>query len=130
MANPITTLPPRPGDAFFAQIMEEVHRREREVKRRRLARQQTFTLAETAALTGLPVEEVRALTDDGAIDDDRDPNRLSRDEVFTLVLQYAEENNCQAGLDYLAAVREDDEEHEDQEPHLGPWPTPFIGDSR
>jgi hypothetical protein len=128
MINPITTLPPPPGDDFFAQVMEEVHQREQEVKRRRLARQQTFTLAETAALTGLPVEEIRALPDDGAIDDDRDPNRLSRDGVFTLVLQHAEENNCQAGLDYRAAVREYEEDHEDQEPRLGPWPSPFIED--
>jgi hypothetical protein len=129
MINPVTTLPPRSDDAFFAKVMDEVHQREREVKRRRLAQQQTFTLAETAALTGLPVEEIRALTDDGAIDDDRDPNRLSRDEVFTLVLQHAEENNCQAGLDYRAAVREYEEDHEDQAPRLGPWPTPFIGES-
>jgi hypothetical protein len=127
MTNPITTCP---ADPFFAEVVRSVHQALADKARRRLAQRQTFTLAETAALTGLPVEEIRALTDDGAIDDARDPNRLSRDEVFTLVLQHAGENNCQAGLDYLAAVREYDEEHEDQQPRLGPWPTPFIGESR
>ena len=126
MINPVTTLPPRPGDAFFAKVVAAVHQREREIKRRRLAQQQTFTLAETAALTGLPVEEIRALTDDGAIDDDRDPNRLSRDEVFRLAFVHAEETNCQAGLAYVTAVIEEDE---DQEPGFGRWPTPFIGES-
>lgn len=109
MISPETT--PCPGDAFFATVIEEVHKREREHKRRRLVRQQTFTLAETATLTGLPAEEILALTDDG--DDDRDPDRLSREEVFTLVLLHAEENNCQAGLDYLAAVREEEEEQDE-----------------
>lgn len=106
MTNPVT-----PADPFFAEVLRSVHQGLADKARRRLARQQTFTLAETAVLTGLPVEEIRALTDDGAIDD-RDPNRLSRDEVFTLVLQHAEENNCQAGLDYRAAVRDYGEEEE------------------
>ena len=65
MMNPVTTLPPRPGDAFFAKVIAAVYQQEREVKRRRLATQQAFTLAGTAAVTDLPVEEVRALTDDG-----------------------------------------------------------------
>ena len=104
-----------PVDAFFAKVIQSVRQREEDTKRRRLRNKQTFSLPEAPALTGLTVEEIRALTDDGSIDDMyRRPWLLSRDEVFTLVLQHAEENNCQAGLEYLALATE--EETEVQEP--------------
>ena len=112
MTNPVTTLPPRPGDAFFAKVMEEVHKKLQEKEGQRLRNQQTFTIPELANLTGLTAPAVRYLILDQEIDANQTRSGswlIPRDEVRRVVQEHAPERNCQAGLAYLAAVKEVDE---------------------
>ncbi len=122
--------PTPPVDDFFARVKQEVHEHLAAQARRRLLNKHTFTIPETAALTGLSCAEVWQLI----LDQEVDANEITRgcwllpkEVVEQLAFSYARDRNCQAGIDYLATVREYDEEHEDQEPRLGPWP--FMGES-
>ena len=102
-----------PVDAFFAEVIKSVRQREQDVKRRRLRNKQTFTLPEAAALTGLSAPGVFKLIDDQEIEanETRHGWRLiPREDVCRLVRRHAEENNCQAGLEFLAAIDEEETE--------------------
>lgn len=110
-ASPVA---PNPNDAFWAEVIKEVHQGLADKARRRLRKQQTFTIPETAKLTGLSTREVWTLIEEQEIEANevRGWWLLPREEVAQLVYRHAKERNCQAGLDYLAAIIE--EETEDQ----------------
>ena len=112
MTNPVTTCP---ADPFFDEIVKSVHQGLADKARRRLRNQQTFTIPELARLTGLAAPEVRYLILDQEIDANQTRSGswlIPCDEVRRVVQEHAPERNCQAGLDYLAAVREYDDEDE------------------
>ncbi len=111
MINPVS-----PTDPFFAEVVRSVHQGLADKARRRLRDQQTFTIPDLASLTGLSAPEVRYLILDQEIDAHQTRSGswlIPRDEVRRVVQEHAPERNCQAGLDYLAAV-EAVEEDEDQ----------------
>ena len=113
MNNPVTTCP---TDPFFNEVVRSMHQGLADKARRRLAKQQTFTVLELARLTGLSAPEVRYLILDQEIDANQTRSGswlIPRDEVRRVVQEHAPERNCQAGLAYLAAF-EAVEEDEDQ----------------
>jgi excisionase family DNA binding protein len=94
-------------DEINARVMESVRQLKEEGELWRIYHQATFTVPELAKLIGLSDREVRNLILDQAIAATRRPGgwwRISRDEVRRLVREHATARNCQAGLDYLAAV--------------------------
>ena len=80
-----TTRPtvPCPIDDFWPDIVRDVHKRLEDVKRRRLRNQQTFSIPETAELTGLPAPEVWKLIENQEIDANevRRPRGLTQTQV-------------------------------------------------
>jgi hypothetical protein len=111
-----TTTPaaPYPIDAFWAEVLRSVHEGLADKSRRRLRNQKVFTIPETVKLTGLSAREVYALI----LEQEVEANEvrgwwlLPREEVARLVYTHAKERNCQAGLDYWAAIIEEETEDE------------------
>jgi hypothetical protein len=115
--------PPLPfnPDALYAQFTassREAGEARKRRNRRALAKKASFYIPELAELTGLSNAEVYKLIVDHAIEANEVSGTwtmpsgwlIPRDEVYRLVRRHAAERNCQVGLDYLAAVEEDEEE--------------------
>ena len=91
-------------------------------KRRAMREQQTFRIPEVAKLTGLNEFDVYLKIIDQEIEANEVPSGwmipggwyIPREEVWSLVRRHAAENNCQAGLDFLAAIDETDEVEDEQ----------------
>ena len=115
MPDSIPNLQPRPAppvDAFFARVKQEVREKLAAQARRRLLNKRTFTVPETAELTGLSCPEVCQLIKDQEIEANEISGRwlLPKEQVEQLAYSYARERNCQAGIDFLAALIEEETE--------------------
>ena len=102
-------------DDFFARVMQEAREHLAAQARRRLLNKRTFTIPETAELTGLSCPEVWQLIKDQEIEANevsRGYWLLPREVVEQLAYSNARDRNCQAGIDFLAAIIEEETEDE------------------
>ncbi len=107
--------PAPPVDDFFARVMQEAREHLAAQARRRLLNKRTFTIPETAELTGLSCPEVWQLIKDQEIEANevsRGYWLLPREVVEQLAYSNARDRNCQAGIDFLAAIIEEETEDE------------------
>lgn len=112
--QPDPHLHPTPSvGAFFANVKQEVRQHLAAQARRCLLNKQTFTIPETAKLTGLSCPEVWQLIKEQEIEANEISGGLwllPKEQVAQLAYSYAKERNCQAGIDFLAAIIEEETE--------------------